>query len=47
MAEQVQSMRIMLSDLNTKKLVNIAFIPQDEIFFSVLHGMNESADGLN
>ncbi len=35
-----KSMRIMLSDLNTKKLVNIAFNPQDEIFFSVLHGMN-------
>ncbi len=37
----------MLSDLNTKKLVNIAFIRQDVIFFSVLHGMNESVNGLN
>jgi hypothetical protein len=42
-----KSMRIMLSDLNTKKLVKTALIRQDEIFFFLLHGIDESIDGLH
>ncbi len=42
-----KSMRIMQGDLNTKKLVNITFILQDEILFSLLHGRDESIDGIN